>query len=448
MMSAMRSFAPPPIIGGRYRWLREIGRGGMGVVYEVEHLHTGQRLALKMLVAQSDASGDAVERFKREARAPAQIKSDHVVLVTDADVAADAGNVPYVVMELLEGADLERRCGSRPQPPALVVEWLRQVARALDRAHRIGIVHRDLKPANLFLTAREDGSPLVKVLDFGIAKMMLDRGLATASGQVLGTPMFMAPEQALATTEPTGATDRFALGLIAFRLITGRSYWRGETVAQILNELLYVVMPPPSALSDGLPAAFDAWFARACARAQERRFGSAAEQIDALAAAFALSPRVGTSDVSVDVPHPLTFGDASATAPTLQVSSVTATPTSVLRGQRAPTVRRLVIAAALATMLASVTATFVTLARRAPRATGAASATTDDAALAPVAATTLPDASLAPAAASTPAPLTSPIPADASPPPPRDAGNAPRARPLPAHAPAKPPPLDPFGDQK
>src|SRR5258706_6161872 len=237
----------PSLGGGRYRPIREIGRGGMGVVYEVEHVHTGERLALKVLVARSDATSETVDRFKREARASAQIRSDHVVRITDADVMRELGNLPYVVMELLDGSDLEKHAGDVPQPPALVVEWLRQVARALDRAHRLGIVHRDLKPANLFLSQRDDGSSFVKILDFGIAKMMFEHGASTAPGEVLGTPMYMAPEQASHSAELSGATDRHALGMIAYRLLAGETYLRGDSVVQLVNELVYQPMTLPSA---------------------------------------------------------------------------------------------------------------------------------------------------------------------------------------------------------
>src|SRR5580658_10804955 len=133
----------PSLIGSKYRPLRMIGQGGMGVVYEVEHLHTGQRFALKVLTRQPGAS---VERFKREARAVSRIQSDHVVRVTDADVAPELGGAPFLVMDLLEGADLEGVTGDRPASSADVVCWLRQVARALVKAHESGIVHRDLKP--------------------------------------------------------------------------------------------------------------------------------------------------------------------------------------------------------------------------------------------------------------------------------------------------------------
>jgi serine/threonine-protein kinase len=134
--------------------LRLLGKGGMGAVYEVEHLHTGQRLALKVLTMQPGAS---VERFKREARAASQIQSDHIVRVTDADVATDLGDASFMVMELLEGADLERSAGDTPAPAAEVVEWLRQASRGLAKAHDAGIVHRDLKPRTCFSPAATTG---------------------------------------------------------------------------------------------------------------------------------------------------------------------------------------------------------------------------------------------------------------------------------------------------
>src|SRR5580704_3071530 len=222
----------PPKIGGRYRPIRVIGKGGMGTVYEVEHLHTGQRFALKVLTPQPGAS---VDRFKREARAASRIKSDHIVQVTDADVAPELGGAPYLVMELLEGSDLEGVTGKNPASPLEVIDWLRQVARALAKAHDAGIIHRDLKPENLFLTQREDGSPLVKILDFGVAKIVAEGSTLTQSGGILGTPAYMAPEQTDSRGPPvTKRADLYALGLIAFKLLTGRMYWRDSSLAQLL----------------------------------------------------------------------------------------------------------------------------------------------------------------------------------------------------------------------
>src|SRR4029077_3166917 len=126
-----------------------IAKGGMGAVYEVEHARTGEHLALKLLLSSVGSSPEELERFKREARAAARIKSEHVVRVTDADVAPELGGAPFLVMELLEGEDLAARAGDRPQPPGAVLDWLRQLAAGLERAHAAGLVHRDLKPENL-----------------------------------------------------------------------------------------------------------------------------------------------------------------------------------------------------------------------------------------------------------------------------------------------------------
>ena len=161
----------PALIGGKYRPLGVIGEGAMGIVYSVEHTQTGEQLALKVMTAHHGATRDAIERFKREARASAKIKSEHVVRIIDADVAPELDRAPYLVMDLLDGTDLEKASGEQALAASLVVDWLRQIARVLDKAHRLGITHRDLKPENLFLTHREDGSALIKILDFGIAKI-------------------------------------------------------------------------------------------------------------------------------------------------------------------------------------------------------------------------------------------------------------------------------------
>jgi serine/threonine protein kinase len=284
----------PALIGGRYRPLRLLGKGGMGIVYEVEHTHTGQHVALKVLTQHTGASA---ERFKREARAASSIQSDHIVRVTDADIAPELGGAPFFVMEMLEGGDLERIAGDRPASSVDVVGWLRQVARALDKAHAKGIVHRDLKPANLFLTKREDGSALVKVLDFGIAKVAAETTI-THSDTLLGTPGFMAPEQADSSkgTPISFLADLYALGLIAFRLLTGRSYWTGGTLVQLLSQILVQPMPPPSQRAPNLGRAFDAWFLRACDRDPGKRFASAFEQVEALAVALGLPEQPNLSD--------------------------------------------------------------------------------------------------------------------------------------------------------
>jgi serine/threonine protein kinase len=286
----------PTLIASRYRVLRELGRGGMGVVYLVEHIHTGDQLALKLLLPQAGASPELVARFKREARAPAMIKSEHVVKITDADVAPELDGAPFLVMECLSGLDFDKHVETQgPLAPTEVVEIFRQVASALDRAHALGITHRDMKPENLFRHRRENGEHIVKLLDFGISKVAADpaRDIATGSltrtGAVMGTPLYMSPEQARGTTVGP-PTDIWALGLIAYYLLTGDIYWRANTIPELMVAILADAMPPPSSRSPrGLPSAFDAWFAKSCDRVPEQRFRTVADQTAALASALGVA---------------------------------------------------------------------------------------------------------------------------------------------------------------
>jgi serine/threonine-protein kinase len=275
-------------IASRYKILRELGRGGMGVVYLVEHEHTGERLALKLLHGSAATNPNVIARFKREARVGAQIKSEHVVRVTDADVAPELGGAPFFVMELLEGFDLERAVEKlgRLQRDA-VVGVLSQLAKALDKAHAIGVVHRDLKPENIFLHRREDGSLVVKVLDFGISKFLMSDGItgigATADGTMMGTPAYMAPEQARGAVQAMGpATDVWAIGLIAIRLLTAELYWTAGTQPELMVQLLVAPMVRPAERWPWLGEAFDAWFARSCDRDPAARWRSVSEQVTAL----------------------------------------------------------------------------------------------------------------------------------------------------------------------
>jgi len=283
--------APGTILVSRYRVLSQIGRGGMGEVFLVEHVHTGDRAALKVLHGNAATDAEAIERFKREARAPARIQSENVVRVLDADTAPEIGGAPFFVMELLNGNDLQKIVTkSGKLPPAEVSRVISQVARALDKAHAMGIVHRDLKPENLFLHHREDGTTVVKILDFGISKGMENASLTsagaqlTATGAVMGTPLYMSMEQALGRRELIGPqTDVWALGLIAIFLLTGQPYWQGTTVPDILGKVLGHALYAPTSRWPDLPKAIDAWLLRSCARTPHDRFASAGEQSAALA---------------------------------------------------------------------------------------------------------------------------------------------------------------------
>jgi serine/threonine-protein kinase len=284
----------PEIIASRYRVLRELGRGGMGVVYVVEHIHTGDHVALKLLLDDAAKDPQLVERFKREARASARIKSEHVVKVIDADVAPELDGAPFLVMELLNGVDLDKQLEQRGRFTFdETIDYLSQAARALDKSHQMGIIHRDLKPENLFLHNREDGSTILKILDFGISKMTsgeaTDLGGAglTKTGAVMGTPFYMSPEQANGHVSQMGpCTDVWAIGLIAVQLLTGEVYWRAETIPQLMAAIIAQPFYAPSSRWPWLPPAVDAWFAKACDRVPTKRFATVGEEVGALAIAL------------------------------------------------------------------------------------------------------------------------------------------------------------------
>jgi serine/threonine protein kinase len=279
----------PEIIGGKYRPRSVLGSGSTGTVYCVEHAFTGDLLALKLMNAHLSASPDAIVRFKREARTASKIRSPHVVRILDADVAPELGGVPFFVMDLLEGSNLEQLSRGAPVEPAQVVDWLRQIATPLDKAHRAGIIHRDLKPENLFLTTYEDGTAIVKILDFGIARIETGAPGMTQLGQVFGTLLYMAPEQARGDPTQIGpATDLFAMGQIAYQLLAGSEYRTPSGIPQMLHEILTVPLQTPSQKGHTLGEAFDGWFLKACHADPTQRFASAFEQVEALARAFDL----------------------------------------------------------------------------------------------------------------------------------------------------------------
>ena len=279
------------VVAGRYRVCSRLGEGGMGSVYRVEHVHTGQELALKVLNAKMVQDQVALERFRREARAPARIQSDHVVQVTDADVASELDGAPFLVMELLRGKSFdELLTETKVLTRAETLLYLGQVARALDKAHSLGIVHRDIKPENLFLTRRDDGTPCVKLLDFGIAKLTESGDTVqqkTATGAIFGTPLYMAPEQILGQPDRISPrTDVWALGIMAHRMLLGGEPWTAKTLPHLVAQIAYEPIPVPSDQGSSLGATFDAWFNRCCARDPAYRFATAADAVNELCVAL------------------------------------------------------------------------------------------------------------------------------------------------------------------
>lgn len=292
-----RELARGQLVAGRYRVERLLAVGGMGSIYLVHHVRTDEALALKLLHPAVLCDASAVERFLREARAPAQFSSDHVARVTDADTAPELDDAPFYVMELLQGRDLERivaEDGPLSIEDALL--YLKQTALALDRAHEAAIVHRDLKPENVFVVDRDDGTRIVKLLDFGIARFndmenVPQRPLATQAGYVMGTPAYMAPEQAVGDLDAIGpATDIWSLGLLTFKLLVGKGFWAFEGPTDLYAKILAEPIPSASECGSSLGPSFDAWLARCLERDPRERFSSAGQAITSLTLALSGSP--------------------------------------------------------------------------------------------------------------------------------------------------------------
>jgi serine/threonine-protein kinase len=284
------------ILDGRFRVERRIGSGGMGVVWEVQHLELLKSFAVKTLRPELVGDGELRERLLREARVSGMLASRHVVKVygVQMDHRHRDAPLPLLVMELVDGASLESVLAQRGRlSPAELVWAMRQVGRVIQRAHRAGVVHRDLKPSNVLVALDDDGEPLVKVCDFGLAKFVghddsdgADVG-RTSGTQLVGTPRYMAPEQLLPGERIGPAVDQWALGMLAFRALTGEDYLREvQSTGDIVSATLKSELAPPSQRFGGLPSGFDAWFLRSCAPRPAARFASVADQIRALRAAL------------------------------------------------------------------------------------------------------------------------------------------------------------------
>jgi serine/threonine protein kinase len=267
------------VLSGTYRIERRIGRGGMGDVYLASHARLPGRFAVKVLLDDLAGNQEAFARFCREAEIMSQLRHPNIVQIFDFDTAPDGR--PFFVMEYLEGRDLETRlAGGVPLPLPMVVRIVGAIGSALGAAHSHGVVHRDLKPANVFL-ATVDGQTdeVVKVLDFGISKV---RSAARLSGtkDLLGTPPYMAPEQARGLHDSVdGRTDQFALGAIAYRMLTGRDPFEGDNPASLLYQVVHEAPPPLSSLApaDWDPAPLQAVLDRALAKQPEDRWGGMME---------------------------------------------------------------------------------------------------------------------------------------------------------------------------
>ncbi|MEB2313497.1 MAG: protein kinase [Sorangiineae bacterium] len=327
-------FAPGTIVAGRYRVERVLGQGGMGLVVAARHLDLERTVALKFLLTRGSERPALLTRFSREGRAAARLEGEHVARVLDSGDLPSGGR--FLAMEYLEGRDL-RALIAEDAPLAVerAVELVLEACEAVAEAHALGIIHRDLKPANLFLARSRGGGESVKVLDFGISKLLDDPsgdGDITESGEVFGSPRYMSPEQLRSARDVTGRTDAWALGCVLFELCVGHPPFDAATRADVVAAILREPAPSARALRADVPVELDAAIAAAlCKEPNQRptiaelarriaphgttRAAQSLERIEALGAAADDHAAVTTPPAGYVAPSTDTFAGTGATLP-------------------------------------------------------------------------------------------------------------------------------------
>jgi serine/threonine protein kinase len=309
--------AADEVLAEKYRIERVLGQGGMGIVVAAMHLQLEERVAIKFLLPELAHDPALVTRFLREGRSAIKIRSEHVVRVLD--VGTLPGGTPYMVMEYLEGKNFEELLEDQGRVPVeLAIDHLLQATEALAEAHALGMIHRDLKPANLFLAHRADGSPCVKILDFGITKVIDGKGAvdfeATSSSIVMGSPRYMSPEQMRSAPAIDARADIWGLGVILHELIAGESPFDGATMPDLLAAILQDPPTPLRRLRPEVPPAVEAAVAKCLEKDPADRFADVAELTQALAPYGSPSARVSADRVS-RVIRPRAPSDTSTSAP-------------------------------------------------------------------------------------------------------------------------------------
>ena len=337
------------VVGGHYVVVEVLAEGGMAVVYRATNTATGKSCALKILHAQLGARPEFVELFAKEAKVTTRIgDNEHIVTVYDAGIDEERG-IPFIVMELCEGETLARALERGPLARGLVRTLLEQMAVALEQAHRAGVVHRDLKPSNLFLASGREGLPVLKIMDFGIAKVLEGEAVRTATH--IGTPAYNAPEQMGSSTRKLAAkqgitiapsvspaTDVWALGLIAYEMLTGElhgQYWGVETLSELPMKVAFEDLMPATeragSRAEFLPDGFDAWFDHALRKDAAERFQSAGEAIGELVALL---------DVAGDEPAEVPGEDEALQAAATRLYRPAPPPAAPAPRKKAPSERR------------------------------------------------------------------------------------------------------------
>jgi serine/threonine-protein kinase len=316
------SVRPGSVLAGKYSVERVLGAGGMGVVVVAVHVDLYERVALKFLLPEAVGHEQAVQRFSREARAAFKIKSEHVARVIDVGTL-DIG-APYMVMEFLEGRDLDAVLEERGALPIQeAVEYMLQACEAIAEAHTLGIVHRDLKPANLFLVRRRDGSPCIKVLDFGLSKVGIEiepqrKGFRmTGTKQMLGSPLYMSPEQMLSSKDADIRSDIWSLGVILFEMITGSLPFEADALPQLRAAIMSGSARSLLAARPDAPPGLAAVFERCFQKDRNYRYNNVADFAVALApfgppigrlSAERIARMTQAAGMPVAVPPPPAFG--------------------------------------------------------------------------------------------------------------------------------------------
>jgi serine/threonine-protein kinase len=368
---------PGVLVGGKYRLDRPLGAGGMGAVWVARHTQLDVDVAIKLMAPGLASSPSAVARFHREAKAAAQLKTPHVVHIYDFGVEDGS---PFIAMELLDGEDLDSLLQrDKRLPLARAAAILAQAAKGLRAAHDAGIVHRDLKPSNLFL-ADVGGDMVVKILDFGIAKEVAPAPsprASTTTGVVLGSPLYMSPEQARGGSVGP-ASDLWSLAVVAFEMVTGTHPFLGNTMGDVIAKICGDELPVPSQLAPGLPRELDAFFARALKRDPARRFASARELSDAFTVVAAAraedesrptlpalqeAPSLAERASAPTEPAVPVRGRAEATAPLVIAAEAKPAAPAESNTPAPPPRRRVLLAGAIVATGAALVAAYVAAAR-------------------------------------------------------------------------------------
>ncbi len=296
--------APDELIDGKYRILRTLGEGGAGVVYAAEHVFLRKQVALKVLHPSHAASPAVLARFETEARATSQLEHENIVRVLD---FGRSDGAMYLVMELLQGRSLLEVLAERRQlPPAQALPIITAVLTGLEAAHAHGVIHRDLKPENVFLVERSDGTHGAKLLDFGIARLeSAEEKRLTSVGAILGTPVYMSPEQARGQLDVDHRADLHAVGVILYETLAGRLPYDGENYNAVLFAIVGGTPPPLRAVAPEIPPALEAIVMKAFAPDPAARYQSAAELRRELEGFMSFAGLATTADMASGVARPI-----------------------------------------------------------------------------------------------------------------------------------------------